>query len=375
MKGFLNRIRTNYKGTKISTKILVIESDDWGSIRTPSIADLIRYEKQFDGFKDSPYNRFDSIESQQDLEILLDTLSYFKDLDGRSPVLTMNFVVANPDFDKIRSSDFLNYHYEPFSETYTGYNSSSNLSLIRQGMESGMFRPQFHSREHINWKLWLNDLQQQVPDVRAAFDFRMACFRYKFYNARKVNIYASYDAEKIEDLEEQKVVLTEGTQLFYEKFNFRSESFIANNYTWDPLLNETLAKLGVRFLQGMRVQKHPIYQNQKREITKNYLGKKNEFDQFYLIRNSLFEPALFPENYDVVGSCLKDIAVAFRFSRPAIISSHRLNYISRLSEQNRDRSISLLNSLLRSVLKIWPDTRFLSSDQLGNLIRNKSNVV
>ena len=55
-------------------------------------------------------------------------------------------------------------------------------------------------------------------------------------------------------------------------------------------------------------------------------------------------------------------------NKPAIISSHRINYIGSLVEENRAYNLSRLNNLLKIILEKWPDIEFMTSDQLGDLI-------
>ena len=91
----------NIPGWRTPRKIVVVESDDWGSIRMPSKEILDQLEKK--GFipKNDYYNRFDSLASKKDLSNLFDILSTVKDKNGNSAILTANTIVANPDFDKI----------------------------------------------------------------------------------------------------------------------------------------------------------------------------------------------------------------------------------------------------------------------------------
>ena len=55
-------------------------------------------------------------------------------------------------------------------------------------------------------------------------------------------------------------------------------------------------------------------------------------------------------------------------NRPAIISSHRVNYVGFLDERNRDKNLKLLKTLLDKILNKWPDVEFLSSDEMGLII-------
>jgi hypothetical protein len=85
------------------------------------------------------------------------------------------------------------------------------------------------------------------------------------------------------------------------------------------------------------------------------------------VRNAYFEPFSDP-SIDWVGSCLKDISKAFFWKIPAIISAHRVNFIGAIVPENRENNLMLLNRLLGSVLKTWPEVEFMTSDQLGTIM-------
>ena len=87
------------------------------------------------------------------------------------------------------------------------------------------------------------------------------------------------------------------------------------------------------------------------------------------MRNAFFEPSS-DLNKDWIRSCLKDIDMAFKWKKPAIISSHRVNYIGGINQSNRTRGLRLLNELLKIIIVKYPDVEFMSSDHLGKLIIN-----
>ena len=66
-----------------------------------------------------------------------------------------------------------------------------------------------------------------------------------------------------------------------------------------------------------------------------------------------------------MGSALKEIRQAFRLRRPAVVTSHRINYVGGMHLQHRDRSLRLLDDLLGRIRTTWPDARFISSDRLA----------
>ena len=68
---------SNAKGWKTKRKLLIIESDDWGSIRIPSRKVYHDFVKKGFGVEHSLYNRFDALASEEDLEALYNTLSFF----------------------------------------------------------------------------------------------------------------------------------------------------------------------------------------------------------------------------------------------------------------------------------------------------------
>ena len=59
----------NFRGWKTNRKIVVIESDDWGSIRMPSkLAYSNLLKKEIDVDKSYLYDTLDSLEKKEDLE-------------------------------------------------------------------------------------------------------------------------------------------------------------------------------------------------------------------------------------------------------------------------------------------------------------------
>jgi len=69
-----------------------------------------------------------------------------------------------------------------------------------------------------------------------------------------------------------------------------------------------------------------------------------------------------------VDSCLYDISTAFRWHKPAVVSSHRVNYIGALYKHNRENGLTQLGVLLKRIMKAWPGTEFVTSAELGEII-------
>jgi len=369
LKGISSLIYKNFSGWRTDRKIIVIESDDWGSIRMPSRA---VYEKCLQaGYRvdKNAYERFDSLASEDDLMHLFDLLSSFRDIKGRHPVITANVLVANPDFDKIRESDYREYYYELVTKTFKKYTKhQKSFEIWLEGLNEGVFFPQSHGREHLNVSRFMNALQIGDADVHFGFRERMPgnIGRGETSGGNKYVEALHYSDEK--DKTKKLEIILEGLNLFEKLFGYKSESFIPPNYRWSPDFDNIVAEAGVRYYQGNYKMLEPI-EDGRVKINSYYLGQLNRFDQSYLVRNAMFEPSLFRNNVnDPVTKCLRDIQIAFAMRKPAIICSHRLNYIGYIDQGNRDRNLVLLNNLLKNILKKWPDVEFMNSVELGKLI-------
>lgn len=362
----------NFPGWRTKRKIVVIESDDWGSIRMPSHTVYERILQKGIRVDKCHYTKNDSLASAEDLNYLFETLNKFKDKKGNHPIITANTIVANPAFKRIKDSGFTEYFYEPFTETLKQYPSHENVfNLWQQGMAEGLFRPQFHGREHLNVNRWMAALKSGSIETMTAFEHGLFGISTHITSEKRKSYMAALDLDNIDELEWQKTMLTDGLHLFERLFGYRSETYIATNYVWHPELEPHLQKQGVHAIQGGNSQIIPTEYGQTK-IKRHFLGEKNKSGLSYLIRNALFEPS---ENIqkDWVNCCLKEIEIAFSWNKPAIISSHRVNYIGFINAKNRSKNLQDLTLLLTMMLKKWPDIEFMSSDKLAKLIRTKKS--
>jgi len=373
-----NRVRAhliNYKGWSTKRKIVVFESDDWGAIRLPDITKIEEYRKRYPQ-TNNPYLKYDSLASEDDLNVLFSLISDCKDNFGNHPKLTFNTVVANPDFKKIKESGFKQYYYEPFTETLKRFsNHSQSFNLWKNAIDEKLMYPQFHGREHVNVPLWLEELRNGNQELLDAFD--LGTWSVPENKSSIINLQASLDWIKEQPFTYQKDFLEEGLKEFQTVFGFCSKTIIPNNYIFDPNLNTILKENGIKGVQGMKYQKLPLgnSSNGKREMIRRYVGDKNEAGLFYLVRNCVFEPSQTSDNYDDVSMCLQNIDNAFFWNKPAIIDTHRLNYIGSYDEKNRDISLNKLRILLKKILKKWHDVEFMTSNELLDIIEQENSLL
>jgi len=372
LKKKITRNLLNIRGWQTNRKIVVIESDDWGTVRVSSKEAYRHFLKNGFPVNECPYNSNDMLESNQDIELLFEALAAVKDSKGNPALLTANNIVANPDFEKIKAAGYRQYFYEPFTATYNKYPSHNRVvQLYRQGIEKKMLIPQFHGREHVNVARWLKALQAGDKAAHLAFEQSMFSVHAEKKPAVVNEWMDALDADATTELNSKPAIVADGLQLFKNIWGFHSKSFIAPCYIWSSTLEKTLAEANVQYLQGVAVQLEPVLEpgyQYKRKY--HFQGQRNKQGQRYLVRNAFFEPTTNP-SFDWVNDCLHRMEVAFNWKKPAIISTHRLNFMGGLRPENREQNLALFTALLKEITRRWPQVEFMSSDQLGDLMNTQ----
>ncbi len=359
----------NTFGYKTNRKIVVFESDDWGSIRMPSKLAYSNLLKKGIGVDKSLYDTLDSLEKKEDLEALFTVLQDNKS-DHSLPIFTFNTVIQNPDFSKIKENNFEKFYGISLFDSYEKYYGESMNNLWQEAMSQKIMLPQYHAREHVNGYLWLKDLKAGVKDTKIAFENDFFAVKTKTSSRLRQHYLATYFSESLEEFHFVKEALKDGLQKFHELFQFYSKTFIASNYTWPIQLENELFNLGVLGIQGQRKQINTDFLEGKKTFISHYTGSKNKLSQIFTVRNVLFEPYL-NQNINWAEKTFREIENALFWKTPAIISSHRVNYASNLNIQNRDNTLKQLNTLLKKINKKYPDVIYMSSAELLDFIKYK----
>jgi hypothetical protein len=370
MLTFKEKLSKNYvnaRGWKSKQKYLIIESDDWGTVRMPSrkvYHELIKNDIPIDGFS---FDKHDSLESKEDLDELFNTLTSVEDKKGNPAVLTAYHVMANPNFEAIEKNGRKEYVYETILETYKrNLHTKDSHAAIQKGIALGVYIPQFHGREHIHVKRWMEAINSNSCKEQIAFKNQAIIWTDSDQDLHpyKKDYFKGFDFESYLEAKEIEAIHQDGLRLFKEIFGIESITFTAQGSVWGDHLLPMLNEEGVRLIGGQ--QSHPDGNGGYKTINK-YWGTKNKIGQVHWRRNVLFEPAR-NQNFDWASKCLAEIEIAFRWGKPAVISSHRENFIGSIFEENREQSLKKLKALLKKVLQKWPDVQFISSAQLAEII-------
>lgn len=360
---------SNLPGWRTNRKLIVIESDDWGSIRMPSIKafeQLVASGIDVKSGDAKRYNENDSLASKEDLAVLFELLSSFKGSNRKPAVFTAVSVVANPDFKKIKEDNFQHYYFEPFTATLERYYGDNKAYLLwKEGIQQEVFKPQFHAREHLNVAVWMRALQARDQQALLAFELGLWGFNNKPIDNSTVSFQAAFDLYEPKDLAVQTESIKEGLALFEQLFGYKASFFVPPNGPFNNQLEAVAATAGIKYMSAAKLQQEPLgYGKNKRVL--HWLGQQNKNEQLYITRNCFFEPSQIGKDW--VDSCLNDIETAFRWRKPAVISSHRVNYIGVLHPENRRDGLAQLKQLLTQITKRWPEVEFCTSDELGDMI-------
>lgn len=351
---------------KTNKKQIVFLSDDWGSYRMKS--KKAQQELKNKGLRiQNRFDQFDSLETNIDLELLLELLKKHKDYLGNHPIITAVTNVANPDFKKIRSSAFRSYHFKTADNCYKETPDSDRvLELIYQGIEENIFFPQSHGREHLQVNWWMEELQNSESPARKYFDngyffiSKEDCLR----NRRDRGLDGAFDIWDANDMSLHIDTVKSSLKIFEKIFKYRAKVFTPPALIYHTNLEQIMIDNGVKWLDIGRFTKMPqVGGSESWQL--NYLGRKKPSGLRVLVRNAVFEPNMASDT-DGVANCLAQVENAFKSKKPAIISNHRASFAGRIDQNNRAKGLKSLNKLLTEILKRWPNVEFISANKLEN---------
>lgn len=355
----------NYRNrSTVGRKIVVIESDDWGVNRMPSKISLENMRSQGIMVDKCPYNSYDTFATHGDLERLYNVLSQFSDHMGNQPKVTKNVIVANPDFDRIRNANYLEYMYTTVDICYKNTEmSDQNLKLFTTAEKNNLVSIQFHGREHVHVERWLSFLRNGDKETLIAFNNGVFGLSTNLVSKRRSSFLAALDCDVEQQVMSKIEAIQDGLSIFEDIFGKSARSFIAPNYSWSRSLEVVFQNSEVRSIQGCNFRNSSLDTSRRNAV----FGLRNDYGQKYLIRNCHFEPTISGVD-SCVNRTMAEIKAAFSWGNPAVISSHRLNYVSGLDRMNAESGLKNLNLLFKSILSKWPDVEFMTSDELEKVI-------
>src|SRR5690606_13857782 len=197
--------------------------------------------------------------------------------------------------------------------------------LIREGIRNKFYLPQFHGREHVNVTLFEKLLAEKNKNLMLNLENRSFA-RISDAEGHSLPYSVAFHAQDQQSIEKQKEIIANGIKVFEEVYGYSPSNFMPPSATASLELNASLYANGIRYFDSYRFRNNPSTPLKKQFI---YTGKKvNKPYTSYLVRNVVFEPCQ-NKSIDSVGLALKQIKTAFKMRKPAIVSSHRVNFCGR----------------------------------------------
>ncbi len=355
----------NLPGWRTKRKLVVFSVDDFGNIRVASKKareNLIKAGVRMD---ENRFDQYDALENAEDLNYLFETLTSARDSNNNPAVFTAFALPANIDFARMEDEGYHTYYYETLPQTLNrlpGYEGT--WAMWQEGMEKKLIVPQFHGREHVNINWLMSYLKESNPHVLACMhEHSLAGLNFSHYPTTSyVSAFSFYHFDENIALAQ---IASDGLKIFDQVFGFKPVCFNAPGSPAHTVLEKTLAEGGVRYIDTSIVKKEHQGRG-KYKYKVNPLGSVNKYGQHYLIRNCVFEPLL--HQSVSVDRTLAEIDNAFLMGKPAIISSHRVNFCGHVNPKNRETGIGALKKLLKKIIHRWPNVEFMAANELGDII-------
>jgi hypothetical protein len=355
----------NIRGWRTNRKLVVFAVDDYGNVRLDSKQARDRMNQQ--GLKmHSRFDAYDALETAEDLAELYSALESVKDKNGRSAVFTAFTLPCNINFELMEAEGFKCYRYELLPDTFSKQpNGRTTWSLWKEGLQKRLIVAQFHGREHLNVRILEEKLKQQDHEVLTSLRNKSFCsITNSGYST--ISYSAAFEFWDVKENESFHAILADGLRAFENVFEYKAKNFTPPGGTRHPSLWPTLYAQGVRYIDLPMLEKQHMGLGAYRNVW-NYTGKVQDNNECVLMRNAVFEPTG-NDSIDWTAQTLKQLEVSFRWGKPAIISSHRVNFSGHITESNRAKGIGSLRHLLNAIVNRWPDVEFISSDELGKII-------
>jgi len=215
----------------------------------------------------------------------------------------------------------------------------------------------------------MSDLRAGHREVHVAFRNRFYGLKTQTGSPRQKNYLSAHWPDSTEDLNALEKITDDGLMQFREIFGYSSTCFVGCNYVWPAEFEPFLAARGVKLMQTQRGHAQPDPKRSgKIRICRHYTGETNRYGQHYAVRNVLFEPYL-DENADWARRALREVSQSFSLGKPAVVSSHRINFVGGMDMAHRDRNLRHLSKFLDFVRNRWPEVEFTTSDELAEIMQ------
>jgi hypothetical protein len=369
MKQILFNHLKNFSGKKLNRKLLAFAVDDYGNVRVHSKQAQERLEKS--GIRiNNRFDAYDAIDTTEDFQILFEALQAVKDIKGNTAIFTPYALTCNTDFQAtIEQNKFvpedLPVTYKKLAAFDNAYEGAYDTLL--EGIKSNLIRPQFHGREHLNVQLIDALLERNDPILMANLENQSMAGLIGLADWPTIGYNEAFSFWNTSVLERHQIIIKDGLERFKKIYRIPSLTFTPPAQQLHPSLYGFVGDNGVIGVHRSRSELVHLGEGKFKKML-NRLGEDDLGGTIKIVRNCVFEPN--DSEIDWVSFTMKQIEAAFFWGKPAIISSHRVNFCGHIDPKNRQRGVSCLKDLLKKIVQKWPDVEFVGVDEIAQLYEN-----
>lgn len=349
-----------------AARAVVIESDDWGLCGfLPDGAAAGDAERTAWRAEVTPPVYWDStLEDSAAVAALATLLAEHRGRDGLPPVLQANLIVSalSPPAGPGPLAADAPWTRHDLPDRPAAYARPGLEAAVDAAIARGVWRPELHGSFHYD------------PERRRA---AVAADPLALAAARRgvLPFPGSATAWELGPQRPRAVLAAEldrALDLFASRFGRRPSSVCAPDYVWDGRSEQLWQARGLAIIQAKREQRSPLWptgrlDHRARKVLARAWDRLAHPGRAYLDRNVRFEPAQAPADSSLVARTLAEIGDAWRRGEPAVVESHRINYV-RLTPGAAAAGRRQLGELLAALTRDGaPAPLFLTDDEVAQL--------
>lgn len=364
----------------VRLKAVVLESDDWGLCAWAPDREAWTALADTPAFRSRAGRRYggSTLESTADVKALADLLLDHRGGDGLPPVWQANTVMANPDYPRLSaaSRDPSSLPLVELPGMPGRWTRPGLWDEVRRATDAGVWWVELHGLHHLPESAWLAALRRGDGDARRALEQESPV-------CAAVEASGEYDPSEPSD--HRRRDLERAVARFRTLTGRVPRSFCPPDYRWDESLEAEAERLGVTTFQGKAEQAGSPFP-QLRRLLIGLRWPHVRGARFYMPPRTAFEPCGPGEGRTsaAIETALRCARGAWKRARPAVLSSHRLNYVHldpEWSKRGRDALHELLAALCREGATFLTDAevralveRGRSAREIGSRVLHRSSA-
>ncbi len=332
---------------------VAIHSDDWGLcgfLPESMILDEAQIELINPG-NFPPVYWTSTLEDSNDVNELASVLAKYLDRDGNPAVFQANYITSSlqstPD-------GWLEYDIPEF---HPAYQRPGMWNAVNSAIEAGVWVPELHGTWHYN-PLQMKSIvtgNRKLEELNNAglllFPDCMSAFELGLEADRKV----------IED------DLDRSVGIFKDLFGTLPHSMIAPDYVWYRNDENLWKSTGLRAVQAKIEQRRPNQNKYTGHVMKMFergIRRISEKQLYYIERNCRLESLQHSDRDATISKCYDDVLTSWNRGEPAVVETHRINFVS-TDPDLQNIGLSALDNLLSKIET--QDVTWLCDDEIAQL--------